>query len=343
MIPPLPQISIVMPVFNHADLVIEMMASIRANTFAEWELIAIDDGSAESDFQTIMAYAAQDERIHYQRRNREPKGAPACRNIGFEMAHGQYVIFWDSDDWVTPDCLRERFAAIEKHPQLDFMVFPAGVYRSGHMCFEPCSALFGYPVYADDVAAFCSRNLPFVVWNNIYRRSSLQAKGVRWDERLLSLQDAAFNMSALVADMKYDYASTSADYAYRLSSSGSISKQIGNVEHYRSNVLATRIAYELVQGRFGHRYDRQLYLGALYVYVKMARVCFDDTFARDLAQCIALYSPSYGRWFALQMRVTRLLMHVMPYKLARQLPMAFSLLRRWSIEEIWLPHWHKNV
>ena len=338
-----PQISIVMPVFNHADLVIEMMASIRANTFADWELFAIDDGSVESDFQTIMAYAAQDARIHYQRRNREPKGAQTCRNIGFDMAHGQYVIFWDSDDWVTPDCLQKRFDAMERHPQLDFMVFPAGVYRSGQMCFEPCSALFGYAVYDDDVAAFSSRNLPFVVWNNIYRRGSLLANGIRWDERLLSLQDAAFNVATLVKGLKYAYASATADYAYRLSSGGSISKKIGSAEHYRSNVLATEIAYQLVQERFGHHYDWRLYLGALYVYVKTARVRFDVAFARDLAACIGRYSPFYGRWFSFQIFVTRILMPILPYKLARQLPMTFSLLRRWYIDECWLPRQHKKV
>ena len=344
----LPQVSIVMPVFNHAELVIEMMESVCRNTLTDWELLAVDDGSDEADFAQIAAFAAGDERICYVRRERGPKGAQTCRNIGLGMARGEYVAFFDSDDWITPTCLMERVRAIGQHPELDFMVFPAGIYRDGEIHVEPGCSMYGYPIYGDDVAAFCSRNLPFVVWNNLYRRSSLLANGLRWDERLLSLQDAAFNLAALTSGLKYAYATDVApDYAYRLASVGSISKQIGGAVHFRSNALATEIAYHLVQQRFGHRYDSALYRGALYVYVKVARVGYDAQFVNEMACVIGRYSPIYGRWFRLQMWLTRRLMQILPYKMARQLPLAINLTHRWILEEFWIPRrqrkWMKSL
>ncbi len=338
-----PRLSIVMPVFNHAALVVEMMASIRANTWTDWELIAVDDGSDVADFQQIAEFTAGDERIRYVRRDREPKGAQTCRNIGFAMSRGEYVAFFDSDDWVTPVCLEQRIRAIGQHPELDFMVFPAGVYRDGGILVEPGCSMFGYPIYGDDIAAFCNRTLPFVVWNNLYRRSSLLANGIRWDERLLSLQDAAFNLAVLTKGLKYAYATdVAADYAYRLSTGGSVSKQIGGAAHFCSNVLATEIAYSLVQQRFAHHYDLALYRGALYVYVKVAREGYEADFVAAMARVIARYSPIYGRWFRFQMWLTRRLMSLLPYRLARQLPLAFDLLRRWLVEELWIPRRQKK-
>ena len=76
-----PKLSIIMPVFNHPDLVIEMVGSIRRNSFEDWELLMVDDGSSDDAYQAIADYVSQDVRIKYQRRDSEPKGAPTCRNI----------------------------------------------------------------------------------------------------------------------------------------------------------------------------------------------------------------------------------------------------------------------
>ena len=332
-----PPISIVMPIFNHPDFVIEMMDSIRNNTFTDWELWAIDDGSSEEAFFAIETYCAQDDRIHYLRRDRDPKGAPTCRNIGLDKAQGKYVIFFDSDDWITTTCLQHRFEEMESRLDVDFMVFPAGIYKDGCPSVEPHSGLYGYPIYKDDVSAFCSRNLPFVVWNNIYRRESLLKAQVKWNEGLRSLQDQAFNLLALTSGLKYAYAKVDADYAYRISNSNSVSKHIGNQSHYDSNALATELAYQTVQAKYGHRYDRDLYLGALYVYNWVARETLSKAFMQQMIEVVRRYSPGYGRLFAFQMWLTRLLSHLLPYRLARQLPTPLSLLRFRYMEQHWIP------
>ena len=78
----LPVLSIVMPCFNHSELISEMIDSIIANDYNDWELLAIDDGSETNHLAVLNNYEARDARIHVIKRDRLPKGAPTCRNIG---------------------------------------------------------------------------------------------------------------------------------------------------------------------------------------------------------------------------------------------------------------------
>lgn len=176
-----------MPVYNHADYVIEMLRSIQENTFQDWEVIAVDDGSASEHYDQISAFAQQDARIHYMKREQQTKGAQTCRNEGLQQAKGEFICFFDSDDYIAPHGLEQRVKALRERPDLDFMVFRSASYREGRFDTTPSFNTYGYPIFKDDVAAFCARKLPFIVWNNIYRRTSLLEKGVTWDLNLRSL------------------------------------------------------------------------------------------------------------------------------------------------------------
>ena len=87
----LPIVSIVMPVFNHCSDVATMVDSIISNDFTDWELLAIDDGSDQKTLDLLHEYAAKDKRLKVILRNRAPKGAQTCRNIGMEKAEGDYI------------------------------------------------------------------------------------------------------------------------------------------------------------------------------------------------------------------------------------------------------------
>ena len=201
----LPILTIAMPVYNNEGCVREMMDSILANTFTAWELLAIDDGSDAATLDMLKEYASADERIILRQRTEQPKGAQTCRNIGLSEAKGEYIVFFDSDDAITADCLQRRVDAISSRQDLDFMVFPSTVLTSHGVAQSPLDKVYGYKAATDDVRNFSQRILPFVVWNNIYRVSSLRKHNLYWDTNLLSLQDADYNMQALLAGLKYDY------------------------------------------------------------------------------------------------------------------------------------------
>lgn len=101
-----PLVSIIIPTYNRAHLIGETLDSVLAQTYANWECIVVDDGSSDHTDEVLKQYLKKDARFQYHHRpNNRPKGANACRNYGFELSIGEYLIFFDSDDKMTPDHL----------------------------------------------------------------------------------------------------------------------------------------------------------------------------------------------------------------------------------------------
>lgn len=322
----LPKVSLIMPFFNNKELVGKMIDSILANTFEDWELLAIDDGSSVETLAYLSHYTA-DSRVKIIKRETTPKGAQTCRNLGMDHAQGQYWMFVDSDDYLTPACIGTRVEWIEKRQDLDFMVFPSAVYIND--VFEPHAPenIYGYEVHQDDLRGFARRELPFIVWSNIYRADAIRKARLTWDNRLLSLQDADFNVQAIMAGLRYDYAYVAPDYGYRIfHNTGSISNKISNPEHFRSNLYASAKFFTTYQEHFGHRYDKYIFEGVLRLYNKVFTNGINRQQAKDMIDMVKQHSRYYGTILAWQVKATMLLEHMLPKKVARQLPMVPYLL-----------------
>lgn len=320
-----PILSIVMPVFNHPAELRVMIDSILKSDFQEWELLAVDDGSDDETLSVLEQFALSDSRIRFMRRDRLPKGAQTCRNIGLKNASGEYLCFFDSDDYITPVCLGQRVKILSQREDCDFMVFRNGIYDEDGFHSDVLSNVYGFPIYQDDVKAFCQRTLPFVVWNNIYRKESLLVNGICWDENLMSLQDAQFNMDCLTAGMKYAYSDAPADYGYRTGSSNSVSKKIMSDVHLQSNVYAINRFYDVVQLRYGHKYDSALYKGMLFVYTKVARGGIQRSFEDSLHRVVHDHSRLWGCIYVFHTTVRRFLKCFVSDNAARRLSTIFYL------------------
>ena len=326
-----PTLSIVMPVFNHADWVKVMVDSIRANDFVDWELWVVDDGSDAETVATLECEFCNEPRIHYiTRGDRQPKGAQTCRNIGMESAQGEYVIFFDSDDYVAPYCLRQRVENMRKHPDLDFMVFPSGVYNGAFL--PNGSEKYGYPIYKDDFKAFLHRTLPFIVWTNIYRTAVLRKHQLMWDTNLLSYQDSDFNIQALLHGLRYEYAVAKPDYGYRTEgNAGSISKKIQSEAHRQSILYFLDKQYRESQRYWGAKYDRDVYLCTLFLYSNIMASKMDISFAQQLAAVVMKHDAARGKQLLQKIRWNQFLSRFLPERLSRQLIMPFYLIRkRWT-------------
>lgn len=115
-------ISIIIPTYNRAHLIGETLDSILAQTYTNWECIVVDDGSTDRSDDVIGNYVKQDTRFKYFKRlSNKPKGANACRNIGLEKAEGNYIVFFDSDDLMTPNHLEIKYQGIKTN-NYDFVI-----------------------------------------------------------------------------------------------------------------------------------------------------------------------------------------------------------------------------
>ncbi|MHA7129394.1 glycosyltransferase family 2 protein [Algoriphagus namhaensis] len=102
-----PLISVVIPVYNTEKYVAEAIESIQNQTFTDWELILVDDCSADSSVEVCMSYAEQDSRIRVIRQEQN-QGALKSRNLGIEAATGRFLCFLDSDDTFEPEKLETQ-------------------------------------------------------------------------------------------------------------------------------------------------------------------------------------------------------------------------------------------
>lgn len=328
------ELSIVMPFFNHKEMVAEMIDSIQANDYQNWELLAIDDGSTEDTWEFLKKRYQNDTRILLIHREREPKGAQTCRNMGLELARGEYIIFFDSDDTIASFCLSNRIEEIKKRPECDFVVFPSGTYKEGSIDTSDYTFAYGRKITDDDIKIFAKRILPFIVWNNIYRTESLRSHHITWDTHLLSLQDSDFNMEVLMAGLKYTYVTTEADYGYRTGVSNSISKKIASKKHMQSFLYLQEKQYRKLQERFGSKYNKALYLGVLNMYSTFMSEKIDYEYAYQLANLIKRYDSLRGRLLLFKIKVSFCLEKVLSPKIARQLSMPLFLLqKRWMEQD----------
>lgn len=106
----MPEISVILPVFNSEDFVRKSIESVLAQTFEDFELIIVNDGSTDSSKDIIDSF--EDDRIRLI--NQSNQGPGAARNNALKMAQGRYVMYLDSDDWFTSDALEVAYGEITK-------------------------------------------------------------------------------------------------------------------------------------------------------------------------------------------------------------------------------------
>jgi glycosyltransferase involved in cell wall biosynthesis len=107
-------VSIILPTYNRAGLLPRSIESLLGQTYGDFELIVVDDGSQDDTAIVVAKFA--DKRIRYVRHIRN-RGVAAARNTGLTEVHGAYIAFQDSDDQWMPEKLERQMRAFEKHPE----------------------------------------------------------------------------------------------------------------------------------------------------------------------------------------------------------------------------------
>jgi len=104
----IPKISIILPVYNAENSITATVVSVLKQSFGDFELIMIDDGSSDHSLALMLSFASEDPRIKVV--SQSNKGVSAARNLGAEMARGSLLAFIDSDDLWHPEKLSRHFA-----------------------------------------------------------------------------------------------------------------------------------------------------------------------------------------------------------------------------------------
>lgn len=133
--PPTPRVSVVMATFNYGVFIAQAIQSVVDQTYTDWELIIIDDGSTDCTPDEVRRFVA-DPRIHYYwQKNR---GQPQAKNAGIRLARGQLIAFLDADDAWAREKLLKQVMLFDGDPDL-------GVAYTGRRMMDPNGSISGDP------------------------------------------------------------------------------------------------------------------------------------------------------------------------------------------------------
>ncbi len=130
-----PLVSIIIPLYNAEQFIVETIHSVLDQTYQNIEVIIVDDGSTDQSLQKVSALANDQIRLFKQNN----KGASAARNYGLKEAKGDYIQFLDSDDLLAPDKIEKQIAQIKEH-SLNTVAYCSTVYfpnGADHRSFTP--------------------------------------------------------------------------------------------------------------------------------------------------------------------------------------------------------------
>lgn len=214
-------VSVIMPVFNTADYLEEAIQDILNQTYEDFELICVDDGSTDNSMQVLEKYASLDDRVIVLKQ--ENKGAAEARNRGLRSASGEYVIFLDSDDRFDMNLLKIAYENAVLG-EADVCVCNASFLTGKGI--EPWDQPVGIPNGAfcffslgDDAFFKCRK----VAWNKLIKRKLLTDNNI-WFQNLSSSNDVYFSCRVLCASKRIIYPNTYGLILYRQDRNGQISK-----------------------------------------------------------------------------------------------------------------------
>jgi CRISPR system Cascade subunit CasB len=175
----LPRFSVIVPAYKVQAYLQECLTSVLEQSYADFELIAVDDDSPDACGSLIDEFAARDARVRPLHLARNV-GLGQARNAGLRQATGDYVLFLDGDDTLTPGALREVADRLAQTSDPDVLVFDyARTYWTGKTVRNQLAGLLTEkgpaPFRLDDRPGLLS--LLMVVWNKAYRRDFVEREG----------------------------------------------------------------------------------------------------------------------------------------------------------------------
>lgn len=205
-----PRVSIIVPVYNAEAFVARAIDAVERQSFRQWELILVDDGSSDGSLALCRARAAADSRIKVvTQSNRGPAGA---RNTGIGHAAGEWLFFLDADDFISADALENLLRGYEAS-RADMVL--------GNFCKLADGRQGGrQPVsFSLDNRSFCeseavltrvqiagfvrhflkypSNHLVSYCWARLYRRELVERYGIRASDTMRLFEDFVFNLEYL--------------------------------------------------------------------------------------------------------------------------------------------------
>lgn len=203
-----PKVSVIVPVYNVENYVRQCIESILAQTFTDWELLLVDDGTLDNSGCICDEYAQQDSRIRvFHKKN---GGVSSARNLGLENAKGKWITFVDSDDFIGPRYLEQLNASTIVSPKIDFVHCGLQNYVNGEVSINQ-----RYEINESSDCATVFNKFRGLIVAKWFKRDIIIKNKIRFDERMKIAEDYVFTVDYIRCIERYAF-SDCIDYFYRI-------------------------------------------------------------------------------------------------------------------------------
>ncbi|MCH5172305.1 MAG: glycosyltransferase [Erysipelotrichales bacterium] len=207
------KISVIVPVWNVEQFVDKCIESILSQSFNNFEIILINDGSTDNSVKICEEYAKKDDRIRLV--HKKHGGVSSARNLGLDNADGDYCLFVDSDDKLLPNAIELLVKLMEKN-ECQFVSSVERKFYNGKKLID---------IYNDKESFLrlisCSL---YGVYKSLYNLKIIQENKIRFDEELKCSEDVLFNRVYLQF-VKRMYITNQIVYLYNIHNQNSLSKR----------------------------------------------------------------------------------------------------------------------
>ena len=223
-------VSIIIPIFNVAVFLRRGIDSVLSQSFQDFELILVDDGSTDNSKSVALEYL-RDKQISYSLYEKENGGLSSSRNFGLKHARGEYVVFVDGDDYISEDFLSVLSDLIVKN-DTDFSFCDFSFIKKQE-AFDVAEA--DCTVYSKDelLSLFLKRKIGFVVPSMLFKKEFLVENVLSFNEDIFFSEDQMFIWDVI-------FASEKGAYTFR--------KMYGY--YIRDNSIMTSSSYEKIQNGY---------------------------------------------------------------------------------------------
>lgn len=215
------KISIIIPIYNVEDFLEKCLLSIQKQTFTDYEVIMIDDGSKDGSGLICDRFAEADPRFRVIHKKNE--GVSIARNTAIVQAKGEYIAFFDGDDYVKPECLQEVYDTAKAN-DADSVIFGYYLVEDGKI-IETHLPSFEKEIYSgeeliekvvpkfvgvsyEDMNRWCQgkkgalKKENTALWHQLVKTSVLMENEIRFDKNLKVGEDTCFTTEYLSASRK---------------------------------------------------------------------------------------------------------------------------------------------
>lgn len=170
-------VSVIIPTYNRANKIRKSIDSVLGQTYTDFELLIIDDGSSD-DTKTVVE-SIPDPRVKYF--YQENSGACAARNNGISKAQGEYIAFQDSDDEWFPEKLQKQVAVLDSHPEADIVCCKTHCTKSDGTTFESMVGV-GEGIIPRNVGPFGISTQTLLVRRKVFEEYCFDVKVSRYQD-----------------------------------------------------------------------------------------------------------------------------------------------------------------